>query len=102
MKHVMYITGGVSGAMMGYSWAWTFGLYDPCILLSGLTHAWSIWIFAVCILEYIIDFSAVGAANPHLLRFSQICPRLLHFGHFLCFSGIAASQLSLRIRPIYF
>ena len=44
----------------------------------------------------------VSAANPHLLRFSQICPRLLHFGHFLCFGGIAASQLSLRIRPIYF
>ena len=34
---------------MGYSWAWTFGLYYPCILLSGLTHARSIWIFAVCI-----------------------------------------------------
>ena len=28
--------------MMGYSWAWNFGLYHPCILLSGLTHAWSI------------------------------------------------------------
>ena len=44
----------------------------------------------------------VSAANPHLLRFSQICPRLLHFGHFLCFGGITASQFSLRIRPIYF
>ena len=43
---------------MGYSWAWTFGLYDPCIILSGLAHAWSIWIFAVCIFEYIIDFWA--------------------------------------------
>ena len=42
VKHVMYITGGVSEPMMGCSWAWTFGLYHPCILLSGLTHAWSI------------------------------------------------------------
>ena len=54
----MYITGGVSEPMMKYSWAWTFGLYHPCILLSGLIHAWSIWIFAVCIFEYIIDFWA--------------------------------------------
>ena len=54
----MYITGEVSEPTMGYSWAWTFGLYHPCILLSGLTHAWSIWIFAVCIFEYIIDFWA--------------------------------------------
>ena len=45
---------------MGYSWASTFGLYHPCILLSGLTHAWSIWIFAVCIFEYIIDFGHNG------------------------------------------
>ena len=58
MKHVMYITGGVSEARMGYSWAWTFGLYYPCILHSGLTHAWGIWIFAVYIFEYIIDFWA--------------------------------------------
>ena len=42
VKHVMYITGGVSERMMEYSWAWTFGLYDPCIFFSGLTHAWSI------------------------------------------------------------
>ena len=41
---------------MGYSWALIFGLYHPCILLSGLTRAWSIWIFAVCIFEYVIDF----------------------------------------------
>ena len=54
----MYITGEVSEPMMGYSWAGTFGLYHPCILLSGLTHAWSIWIFAVCIFEGIIDFWA--------------------------------------------
>ena len=58
VKHVMYITRGVSEPMMGHSWAWTFGLYHPCILLSGLTHAWSIWIFAVCIFEYIIEFWA--------------------------------------------
>ena len=41
-----------------YYWALTFGLYHPCILLSGLKHAWSIWIFAVCIFEHIIDFWA--------------------------------------------
>ena len=40
---------------MGYSWASTFGLYHPCILFPGLTHAWSIWVFAVCIFEYIIE-----------------------------------------------
>ena len=45
---------------MGYSWAWTFGLYHPCILVSGSTHAWSICIFAVCIFEYIIDFGHNG------------------------------------------
>ena len=54
----MYITGEVSALMMGYSWAWIFGLYHPCILLFGLTRAWSIWIFAGCIFEYIIDFWA--------------------------------------------
>ena len=54
----MYMTGEVSEPMMGYSWARTFGQYHPCILLSGLTRAWSIWIFAVCIFEYIIDFWA--------------------------------------------
>ena len=58
MKHAMYITGEVSEPMMEFSGAWIFGLYHPCILLSGLTHAWSIWIFAVCIFEYIIDFWA--------------------------------------------
>ena len=58
MKHAMYITGEVSEPMMGYSWALIFGLYHPCILLSGLTYAWSIWIFAICIFEYIIDFWA--------------------------------------------
>ena len=64
MKHVMYMTGGVSEAMMGYSWAWTFGLYHYCILLSCLTHAWSIWIFAVCIFEYIIEFWALWCDWP--------------------------------------
>ena len=58
VKHVMYITGGVSEPMMKYSSAWIFGLYHSCILLSGLTHAWSIWIFAECVFEYIIDFWA--------------------------------------------
>ena len=64
VKHAMYITGEVSEPMMGYSWAWTFGLYHPCILLSGLTHAWSIWIFAVCIFEHIIDFWALWCELP--------------------------------------
>ena len=45
---------------MGYSWALTFGLYHPCRLLPGLTHAWSICILAVCIFEYIIDFGHNG------------------------------------------
>ena len=36
VKHVMYITGGVSEPMMGYSSASTFGLYNPCILLKVL------------------------------------------------------------------
>ena len=43
---------------------WTFGLYHPCILLSGLTHAWSIRIFAVCIFEYIIDVWAQWCDLP--------------------------------------
>ena len=65
MKHVMYITGGASEAMMGYFWAWIFDLYHPCILLlPGLTHASSIWIFAVCIFEYIIDFWAYWCDLP--------------------------------------
>ena len=58
VKHAMYITGEVSEPRMGYSWASTFDLYHPCKLLSGLTRAWSIWIFAVCSFEYIIDFWA--------------------------------------------
>ena len=49
---------------MEYSWAWTFGLYNPCTLLSGLTHAWSIGTFAVCIFEYIIEFWALGCDLP--------------------------------------
>ena len=58
VEHAMYITGEVSELMMGYSWASISGLYHPCIVLSGLTHAWSIWIFAACTFEYIIDFLA--------------------------------------------
>ena len=58
VKHVMYTTGEVSEPLRENSWAGTFGLYYPCILLTGLTHAWSIWIFAICIFEYIIDFWA--------------------------------------------
>ena len=50
--------------MMGYSWAWTFSLYHPCIQLSGLTYAWSIWIFAVCIFEYIIEYWALWCVLP--------------------------------------
>ena len=45
---------------------------------------------------------AVSAASPICSDFQTFCPDWLHFGHFLCFGGIAASQLSLRIRPIYF
>ena len=45
--------------MMGYSWAWIFGLYHPCKSLSSLTYAWSIWIFAVRIFGYIIDFLGI-------------------------------------------
>ena len=44
----------------------------------------------------------VSAASPICSDFQTFCPDWLHFGHFLCFSGIAASQLSLRIFPIYF
>ena len=42
VKHGMYISGGVWEAILEYSWAWKLGLYHPCILLPGLTHAWSI------------------------------------------------------------
>ena len=68
MKYAMYITGEVSEPMMEYSWAWTFDLYHPCILLSGLTHAWSIWVFAVCIFEYIIEYSALWCVLPDFVR----------------------------------
>ena len=68
MKHVMNITGGVSEPMMGYSWAWIFGLYHRCILFSGLTYAWSIWIFAVCIFEYIIEYWALWCVLPDFVR----------------------------------
>ena len=64
----MYITGGVSEPMMGYSWALIFGLYHPCIVLSGLTHAWSIWVFAICIFEYIIEYGALWCVLPDLVR----------------------------------
>ena len=46
--------------------------------------------------------TVVSAASPICSDFQTFCPDWLHFGHFLCFGGIAASQLSLRIRPIYF
>ena len=41
--------------MLGYSWAWTFGLYHPCISPSGLTHA----LEHLNISEYIIEFWAL-------------------------------------------
>ena len=44
----------------------------------------------------------VSAASPICSDFQTFCPDWLHFGHFLCFGGIAASQLSHRIFPIYF
>ena len=45
---------------------------------------------------------SVSAASPICSDFQTFCPDWLHFGHFLCFGGIAASQLSHRIFPIYF
>ena len=44
----------------------------------------------------------VSAASPICSDFQTFCPDWLHFGLFLCFGGIAASQLSHRIFPIYF
>ena len=44
----------------------------------------------------------VSAASPICSDFQTFCPDWLHFGHFLCFGGIAALQLSHRIFPIYF
>ena len=44
----------------------------------------------------------VSAASPICSDFQTFCPDWLHFGHFLCFGGIAAPQLSHRIFPIYF
>ena len=44
----------------------------------------------------------VSAASPICSDFLTFCPDWLHFGHFLCFGGFAASQLSHRIFPIYF
>ena len=46
--------------------------------------------------------ATVSAASPICSDFQTFCPDWLHFGHFLCFGGIAASQLSHRIFPIYF
>ena len=45
--------------------------------------------------------SYVSAASPICSDFQTFCPDWLHFGHFLCFGGTAASQLSHRIFPIY-
>ena len=56
------------GANDGYSWASIFGLYHPCILPSGLTHAWSIWVFAVCIFEYIIEYWALWCVLPDFVK----------------------------------
>ena len=42
VKHGVYISRGVCEPMLGYSWASICPLYYPCILLSVLTHAWSI------------------------------------------------------------
>ena len=45
MKHVMYITGGASKAMMGYSWAWTFGCNgiegrtEIAVAIAGQSHS---------------------------------------------------------------
>ena len=45
---------------MGYSWASTFGLYHPCILLSGLTHAWSIWELPYAFLSILLNIEHYG------------------------------------------
>ena len=47
-------------------------------------------------------WGVVSAASPICSDFQTFCPDWLHFGHFLCFGGFAASQLSHRIFPIYF
>ena len=52
--------------------------------------------------RYEAFYHSVSAASPICSDFQTFCPDWLHFDHFLCFGGIAASQLSLRIRPIYF
>ena len=49
-----------------------------------------------------LQHAPVSAASPICSDFQTFCPDWLHFGHFLCFGGIAASQLSHRIFPIYF
>ena len=52
--------------------------------------------------SYLAWGCGVSAASPICSDFQTFCPDWLHFGHFLCFGGIAASQLSHRIFPIYF
>ena len=65
VKHGMCISGVVWGPMLEYFRALTFGLHHLCILLSGLTHAWSICIFAVCIFGYIIELWALRCDMPN-------------------------------------
>ena len=63
-----------------------------------VNRAYTRWVAANLISGHLV----VSAASPICSDFQTFCPDWLHFGHFLCFGGIAASQLSHRIFPIYF
>ena len=72
MKHGMYISGEIWEPMLGYSWALTFSLYHPCILLPGLTHAWSIGILTVCIFEYIIEVQSTPSPTKVMSGYGMV------------------------------
>ena len=72
----------------------------------GCAVSWASWLLftgvpARCVVLG-VWCPTVSAASPICSDFQTFCPDWLHFGHFLCFGGIAASQLSHRIFPIYF
>ena len=72
----------------------------------GCRRAFVKWHLSPYLLKFSLWSTAtthpVSAASPICSDFETFCPDWLHFGHFLCFGGIAASQLSHRIFPIYF
>ena len=72
--------------------------YTPHELFMGLPA----WFLHARYPEDSYSTVGVSAASPICSDFQTFCPDWLHFGHFLCFGGIAASQLSHRIFPIYF